>query len=1107
MKPTNGQRRSAASSYVRLTNRLTLNAMRIDEIKTSVATVLTYCDSLKLKEYTAKLYAIPRVQEAMKVKFSKMEDFSLMQIIEMDAARSLLFYEGIISANSELLNSALFLAAKFESFFLKGDYETALGVLEELQSKSGYSLWLIRHRVLTLAKMGHLEEMQAYCDESKEASKDLFTKFLINCFLLVSSNPLLHTKKIIGSYIKELENAGHSEAADFLRSTFVAHDLRPPNKILSSGLIKGYALLDQIFILRYLLSNNIGVRNIGAHRLKSVGNVDEEHRLLRMIASLFRRAMDGTAIEEMTAKIVEKYEIGNYEEVISLFLEALKERLVGIVGIIGLVAKAQAILGKHNKELSGPVNDILNGLRSLYAMDAPPARAIESIEAIAVQTGHFICGASVRALLYQALPNQYSDYSRAITASSLLASVKGRAPNWIEALSKLGDPLAAHQYETQETKLPAHRQKKVEIREALTRFAAADEVKKLVAEYKRIAPLARDYNEIAASAMLQLQEVDFLIQLCAESLVVNQNSYTSFPLRLTVEHIERVGSKDLDSIIVAHFYARYLDRAKEYVLNEAYEEYFISNDYRRPSEIIEVLEVAKDPRLVILLSDISTTEAMDFLGTFSGSNDVRAERVKILDYLLDRELISPAKHQSEVDEILSQVVVDSAATEISTQKIDVNDAALSRQLLDDITSLLAVYKSASHDKVEEVLNVASVPGYQAAAAVLAGDRNTTALKMWSVVLDSFLYDEKHGLDKNLSAEVRHGFFENLMRSKPDANQLLAELEEDGEYKQSAHWLEINGLLVPETLAKIHRDLSWFTSEFNGAIEEAEEWMKVTTDPSDELRIFNYKTYATIIDSVKEMADRGDAGDLIAHCLGLCWYITEGHLGKMRELLDTTFKEKIDQIFIDLNDRLNVSRGGAAITELMEAAQRARNEVREDISAIARWFRRADISADRRTIDQVIAISIECFERVRHHHLAPVVKFGAGTDMVLINGRNVKPFVIALINLYENCIRHSGFGRNTEIEISSSREGDRWGIAVSNPVTLSVRSVLSNKLSSIKLKLSKGDSHELVRTEGGTGLSKVANQLSLISGRFEVDVSLIEGGFLARIDYVSENTSY
>lgn len=1075
------------SAYAKLLSDISLNAMSYTDALTCLATIVSLAEEHDLSARAVK--AVSRIQQRGLLNLTPSHVSALRPnspIIGVDHWRLLALHKAIFKAEYKRLTSALIDVATFDQKFVLGQFNAALQCIDKIEADTGVSLWTVRSRIIVLSKQGRHTEVQQYFDEINQQATDPLIPFYFRCFLLLSSSPVLHTRKIIYAHVRELQTAGYKDVSDLLRIMFSTHDERAVDGELSIKIIQNYPLLDQFFMLRGALGNNL------ANSTKVASVQAKERDMMSFMASLLP-AEQRWAEEK---NLVRQYEQGMYSECVRTFNSLVDCEQVPFSSI-ALAVKASVISGTPVSCAAGsPLAEITSSLASLIRMDAHPGVAMDIIRGHVIQAFYTLPGVELKTLVLQIMPNQFTEDQRKYGAAKLMRTVISTS-EWVNALSKGGDPLLDHDYALPDETLPPNRalKRSVRLETANANFSVAYE---LAAQYARSAPLARDQNELISSVHVAAANLPGLIDVCARALTSNPYSYSSFPISLLASYIEKSGGgRDIQSIIVMHFYVKNVDRSKEYLLNESYEEFFFDKGYRRPSEVT-LEDVGSVEWYRTLLLDISTVETMDFLGTFSSSADVKSERVKVLDKLMENSLVSAERYRREVDEIASQIVVESGAAELSIHKIDVSESEIRKKVTDDVASLIAVYRAAADGRTDDFIKMDP----DSPAAVVAGDRNTTALKILAVVREAFLYDESFGLDKNLSAEIRHGFFSNVMRSKLDTHNLLLELDDQGQYKHNEHWKAANGLLADGVHRRIHQDLEWFTSEFNSLISDAEEWMKVTADPVDVSRIFNYGMYRSEVTVLRTLMDRGmSVEETVGFCIDSLWQLTEKHLVSMRERVNVDLRKRIDETFKELVQRLDESRGHAALLDMMSAVTSARNEIKGDIETVAAWFKRGGIAEGNRSLVDVIAISMEVFRHVRQNKVDWNSSCGPGTELVLIKGPSIKAFVVALINLYENCVRHGGAGDVTKIVISASRVDDTWSIDVTNPISDAVAERLrSGDLDAARERIQSESYSNLVRTEGGTGLRKVLSLLSGINSRFSLDLDLEDKQFKARIGY-------
>ncbi|GGD93694.1 hypothetical protein [Caballeronia grimmiae] len=1090
-----------------LANPLIAGMLADDQYASTAATFISRRAVADFRSDFKQLYQRKRFRRLFNASATTIEEFSVANIFRDQVAPSRLLelYLSLVMQHAEELRTFVALRDRFEISVLAGQYNLASNLLDELREKIGESLWYIRNRILVLSYQGKLQEMQDFAESCKSRSSDSFVTYLINCFLLIASDPLLHLQKIVQRTINELKEAEINEWADLLSLLFVPRPLFARRENLTClPVIQTFGIVDQYHLICTLSAE------ILAHEIVAQTELDFVRHLSIFIEEMGSAVGDeavpssdplsvqGRGNNADSSRLVRLYENDQSVALINEFRTRFQQFRTPFA-LANLVAKAEAIAntGLFRPD-QGPVSDVIRHLSSLYDFSASPTRTADLISSIVVQLNHFQGSSQLQLSLYASMPLRYESEDRQWLAR-LAAISNADATPWTRTLTKDADPILSHSYLSDSHTLPQYRIIKQQIR---TLSSTREDVDAKLDAFRMTVPLKKDYYELASSYLSSVNALGDVIPLCAATLAQQPNAFVAFPMRKLIEHIERTNAHTLDSLIIAYYYVKKIDSKKEYLLNETFEEFILSNDAARPSDLFHLLDEL-DARPIVFYRDIATLETMDFLGAFKDSNDLRSERVKILDHLRDLTLIEPDQHRAEVDEIVMQVVVDSGATEFNVAKIDVNDRALRRDLSQDVSSLLALYKSVKDGTEEKFIRVdGELLDGDTAQAVVAGDRNTTLLKIVNLVQDAFLYDEKHGLDKNLSAEIRHGFFSNLMRSKLEEARLLTEKDQNGQYKSNEFWLNSNTIIVEGILRAVDDQLKWFSANFNQLVEKAEEWMKVTADHKDTSRVFNYKLFLHDFRQFHTRAERSASGEeFLQSFFDVLWSHTEDCLSEMREKLNVEFRNGVDALFQELIERITTAKSGVGLVDLMAAITRVRNDIREDITTASEWFRRhVDYVSSARNLSELTEISIECFERVKGVRLN-IVRDMMDLSAIRFDGRQIKSFIVAFVNILENACRHSGFGAHTAIRVSSTIAGTTWTLQVENSVTPDKLEALTpDRLTQIVEKMKGPSSLHMMRKEGGSGLSKAYNQLRSIKDHFDVNIFAEDAIFRTRISY-------
>jgi hypothetical protein len=505
----------------------------------------------------------------------------------------------------------------------------------------------------------------------------------------------------------------------------------------------------------------------------------------------------------------------------------------------------------------------------------------------------------------------------------------------------------------------------------------------------------------------------------------------------------------------------------------------------------------------VFYKDICIPEVLDYLSCFNNIHELFAERIKILDELSERELIDSNARSAEVEEIVSRVVIETATTNLNGAKIAVDESALRKKLRIEVGNLLEIFhqtQDANDDRftvTPEQLTSGKAHGY------ISGARNAIIFRLCKLVIDSFMFDEKFGLDKTLSGEIRHGFFSNLMHARLEEKKLLAETDAQGHYMANQHWREINHLVSQDAMNQIEKVINRFGEELNGLITEAEGWMKIKNGTDGMTGILEYDLPKKDFDSIRRFVEGGnDAEAVCNHIFEILWIGFDRCLAEIRDKLNGVFRDKVDKLFQQLEQDLVHLKRHIAMVELMSAIAQVRNGIREDISTASEWFRRTksnEIQAG--TLEKAVAIAINSFERVKGSIFGIATDLDHNLQQVPIADHHVKPFILAFVNLLDNCYRHSGLWSRTQVRIDGKLEGNVAVLKINNDLSPEkARSLTPDILAAIRSKISNADSLNLIRTEGGSGLVKAFNGISGLGSDMRLDVSCGDGIFSAIIYY-------
>ncbi|SIQ70179.1 hypothetical protein SAMN05880558_1059 [Aeromonas sp. RU39B] len=599
-------------------------------------------------------------------------------------------------------------------------------------------------------------------------------------------------------------------------------------------------------------------------------------------------------------------------------------------------------------------------------------------------------------------------------------------------------------------------------------------------EYRRESLIYKDYIDLKVFYHLKKQNKRELLNFTARTLIETPQSYICFPLAEIINYIESESLFSVEAVIVAYFYKTHNRRLSKDVFNDIFEEFILSSGHERPSELFESLHIISDMH-VFFLEKIATIENIDYLGCFNDNIDLTLERIKIIQGLKVRKLIDDLSFSNEFPQLIESVIIDSGVAKLSTAKIFV-----------DTDSIL-------HSKQSEIeLFIETIESKEISKA------NGNLINLLNLIRGEYINNPEFGLDINLSSEIRHGFFSNIMCSKLKEQNILCELDSDypNNIKDNEHWINYYDIVQNHILNDINDSLKKFSSTFYKLLEKAENWMKTDVHLNHD-RVFcfdidNYDLFTIAFESL----DNNTAPKLIIEMLN---DKLESNLHKIQHKLNAELAVEIDVIFSTLLSDINYKKRGTSLNDLIISIQQAQSDVKESIRTVCEWFNlRKDIEFEPLPITDVVRLAQKCFEKISSSDIQFNI-YGQGESKGEVKGKDISSLVKALINCFNNSIEH-GTNKNLINVKTTSLSENSFKVSIHNNITEVRKDELSSGLlNEIKEKLSAMCSDELLATEGGSGLYKSKYDLMHLSKHYDLTINLNEDVFTVEIFYDDKDT--
>ncbi|EPG0797756.1 hypothetical protein ACSVJV_000813 [Vibrio cholerae] len=1027
--------------------------------------------------------------------------FPIFEANDISIDKLLIVYKWLIINNSKMISEFENAQDKIEKSFLLNDLVTIEDEIENLFRKYGDSLWIMNMKLLLAYMKADRDFMKSAGDMYKNNNSYLYKD-------LVDRKAWIFQLDDTETYIENITSRTIKEFIDGNAKTYASiYAMYLTKYPLYNGVDYLYSLYD----LQYfpLVDLYFFIINSFLQNMKSEFHNDKE-LIKTAVPSFFYDIKNKTelryvnkviSLNEMRGQENFKYDIddpeildyinGNYDSVIDSF-ESKYLEIENIVTKINMFAKSYIRLKKVPSNNLPPVLlRVVNELIKIYKLDNS-YESISNLMSLALKFNFLELSDHILVSIVKSAPFYLTENKVKLiemTTYELLQPVTPLAKNIsfsplekqinnISLSSKYGmkDPrfkLAQYMSNGGEENLEEEEQ-------LLNSLELEDLIRK-------------DYLEIKFDYLLKKNKIkDMLIFVC-DSLIGNHQSMICFPMKILYSIIEDGMYNSIESVIVADFYNNESNKQHETLLNESFEDYIISQGDLRPSEILDG-KTSLGRSEIYFYSHVCRPSLLAYIGCYSDSYDLSMERIKILTILKSKFKIQNYELESEIINIIDNLVIDTGANKLSNAKIHIDINTLINKKRYEISSLVKLY----HDDEEN--NENSSNSFDMGLPL--NNKDKIVHKIINNLMIEFLENNDVGLDKNLSSEIRHGFFSNLISSRFQSSHLLTELDVSGTYKSNLFWMDYYEIVSSKIMDNVDHALNEFTSKFYALIEEAESWMTVSWDSSHSQRIFSFVGFPIeSFNCVRKLVElKKSPIEIGEYVYTIALELLEEKLTVMKEKLNVEFSTKLEKLMVNLHDQIHEAKKGAALTDLVNSIETVRNSVKLDINTACEWFslnNNKDLPS--LPISKVIKIGQKCFSKYSKHN--PDINVSENVDFE-VDGTHISALVLTLLNLLNNACKYAV---NNTIEITMQSDSlNQYKIIVRNRISsIQKQKLEKGSLKEILEKLESLNHDELLITQGGTGLYKSLHELRLSSTNFDLYAYIVDSDFIVEVTYNEE----
>lgn len=556
-----------------------------------------------------------------------------------------------------------------------------------------------------------------------------------------------------------------------------------------------------------------------------------------------------------------------------------------------------------------------------------------------------------------------------------------------------------------------------------------------------------------------------------------------------------------------------IDSYQQYV---AYDTFLENQLISRPTELLNRSDIY-DEKVIFFLKEVCTIEVMHHSYHFNGTDDIENERLEILNKLIVIDNINEDIYIKEITELNQNSNIRKAIREVNKGRITVNVQQLRNNETNNVKEAFNRYKEIeTYSKNNELLGIdtsaqllnelsnANLDEILGTKIVYTNDPAFISFKViFLEIRDKFLLSKEYGLDGYLSTRIRHGTLLNHIRSTFESENIISQRDKDNVYLEIDFWNNVIPITLIDKRIKIQESIKRFSRSIDEYTEFIiKELIQVKTEKHTKKAkaFFDYSIsnnelaflFAAARENIK------DHNVFLSFVFDYLQRYTEKLLSKIRDKINTEIKDNYNRLLQDFNTEVKEVIGSSSFPELTNAIGLCGTRVQNELKNISEWFFLSNTSKDlildlKVLIQTAIQITNTIYPNSK---LSPKIIEENSIPMV----GTIHIIYICRI-LLDNIINHSKLNPNElDIEISSKVTKDEFlEISFRNNLSDEVnKDELKSKLQQVKNKWDiSSDDFENIDIEGGSGFDKIRRIIA-----FDLGCELYHFDFTIQDDYLT-----
>jgi hypothetical protein len=615
---------------------------------------------------------------------------------------------------------------------------------------------------------------------------------------------------------------------------------------------------------------------------------------------------------------------------------------------------------------------------------------------------------------------------------------------------------------------------------------------------KTMFPISSDYLKIQSKIYLEKGDISSLADFICQNHFKNNLSYLFLPISKACNVISDIHHEKphdrISFMIVLDIYSKMFNKKYDDLKTDIFEDFIAAAANHQPSRLFECDKASN--RELYFLRHICTTSQLDSIVHFTSNDEVVIERVSIIDFLINYHKLQ--KNRSEVITLLQEreSALESLFAENLRAKLETGKLYVDVQAIEARNKHIyeAYYKKAKSleggillDADDETKASNDIYHINENNSVIASSRKMDLIvDLFYQCVRDFASSEEFGLDKYLSAEIRHNVFFGQIRSCFEKSSLVTEHSDEG-YASNSYWLHKYNYISDKFMASVDRRLMRFSEDLDRLVDDFNHRLRVVTH-NESNAIFDFSCYYARAYELSRIIDNANNfSSFFQEMIDFMWSIAELYAKSCQQIIDESFKPSVYVLIEELERDLTSLRGKTAIVSLMDEVRLVKSSFSNEIENVINWFRFVGKS-DREGYEPtevVIEATISSFMAV-YGHKSQDLEVNLGKSNNILSYRESRALFICLFTTLENSLTYRSSNSKFKLEHHIDEKNDDIITVTNETNAFSTNIQADNFIAEVK-EVWNSDNSELNVLEGGTGLYKMHDYLYKCSDRFSLDI--------------------